>query len=190
MISHARLIPMTEQEYLDFEMKSPERHEYVAGEVFAMVGASRAHNQISGNVYTLLRSLARKKGCEAFINELKVRIRPARAYYYPDVVVTCTQNDSDPYVISQPVLIVEVLSPSTEAIDRREKLLAYRQIESLKEYLIVAQDRVWAAVYRRDEAGGWWQDVIEDPEAEFELETVGLGITLSQVYEGVRLCET
>jgi Uma2 family endonuclease len=187
MISHARLTTMTEQEYLDFEMKSPERHEYVAGQVFAMVGASRAHNLITGNLYSLLRTAARNKGCEAFITELKVRVRPARAYYYPDIVVTCGESDKDPYVISEAVLIVEVLSPSTEGIDRREKLLAYRQLDSLQEYVLAAQSRKHVEVYRRDAAGTWWHDEYEDLRAKIPLESVDVEVTLEEIYDGVAL---
>jgi Uma2 family endonuclease len=187
MISHARVQRMTEEEYLDFEMKSQEKHEFVDGQVFAMVGASRAQNRISINLVSALQRQLKGGPCQAFITELKLRVRAARAFYYPDVVVTCDPGDRDPYIIDRPALVCEVTSPSTEGIDRREKLLAYRQIESLQEYVIVAQNRPRVEVYRRDDSGQWWHDVYEQMNAQIELQSVHSSVTLGEIYDGIEL---
>lgn len=161
-MKHAVLSIISEQEYLDGEGASQVRHEYVAGEVFAMAGGSKAHNIISGNVFALLRAALRGSGCQTFIADMRVRIAAQSCYYYPDVVVTCAPgdlaDDAPKDHIESPSLIVEVLSPTTEAIDRREKMLAYRHIETLREYMLVDQERRWVEVYRRT-GSGWVADL-------------------------------
>jgi Uma2 family endonuclease len=154
----ARLIHLDEHKYLEGELTSAVRHEYVAGQVFAMVGASRAHNRLSGNIYARLLAHLRGGPCAVFMSDVKVGIPAKSAYYYPDVVVTCDArdraSDQEGYVVSAPTLIVEVLSRSTEATDRREKLLAYQSLESLQEYVLVGQSHQSVEIYRRA-ASGW-----------------------------------
>jgi Uma2 family endonuclease len=154
----AKLIHLSEQDYLEGELKSTVRHEYVAGQVFAMVGASRAHNRVSGNIYARLLAHVRGGPCGVFMADVKVNIPTKSAYYYPDVVVTCDArdrtSDQEGYVVSAPALIVEVLSPSTEPIDRREKLLAFQSPQSLQEYVLVGQSHQFIEIYRRT-ASGW-----------------------------------
>ncbi|MFN3715830.1 MAG: Uma2 family endonuclease [Thiobacillus sp.] len=133
-MKHALITQPSESDYLEGESVSAIRHEYVAGEVFAMAGGSKAHNTISGNVFALLRAALRGSDCQTFIADMRVRIATQSSYYYPDVTVTCAPGDlaadaPNDYIAS-PCLIVGVLSPTTEAIDRREKMLAYRQIGS------------------------------------------------------------
>ena len=185
---HARLPILTEQEYLNSEMSSPVKREYVAGRVFAMVGVSRAHNLVTMNIAATLRERLKGGQCKVFVADIRVRVQRAQAYYYPDVVVTCDPEDRDEYQVTRPVLIVEVLSPATEAIDRREKLLAYQTLDSLKEYVLVSQERRRVEVVRRGEGGSWWQDTIDEADgdaAEVRLESVGVTLTLPQIYEGV-----
>ena len=157
-MKHAVLTQLSEQDYLEGEETSQIRHEYVAGEVFAMAGGSKAHNIISGNVFALLRATQHGSGCQTFIADMRVRIIKQSSYYYPDVVVTWAPDDlagdAPKDHIECPGLIVEVLSPSTEAIDHREKMLAYRHIDSLREYVLIDQERRWIEVYRR--AGSGW----------------------------------
>ena len=157
-MKHAVLTQLSEQDYLEGETTSQVRHEYVAGEVFAMAGGSKAHNIISGNVFALLRATQHGSGCQTFIADMRVRIIKQSSYYYPDVGVTCAlsdlTSDAPKDHIESPSLIVEVLTPSTEAIDRREKMLAYRHIDSLREYVLIDQERRWIEVYRR--AGSGW----------------------------------
>lgn len=190
-MKHAVQTQLSEQDYLDGEGASQIRHEYVAGEVFAMAGASKAHNIISGNVYALLRAALRGSGCQTFMADMRVRIAAQSCYYYPDVVVTCSpedlSSDAPKDRVEAPGLIVEVLSPTTEAIDRREKMLAYRHIESLREYVLVDQERRWVEVYRR--AGSGWVADLYSPEDTITLnpstqDTAVLHFGMDEVYEG------
>jgi len=142
-------------EYLASEKDSPVRHEYVDGQMYAMAGASDRHNRLALNLASRLNDHLNGGPCEVFIAAMKVIVDPL-VYYYPDVVVTCDPLGGDPYVRTQPHLILEVVSPSTERIDRHEKLFAYRRVPSLREYVLVLQDRMQVEVYRRqcDEGTG------------------------------------
>ena len=184
MALHAHLSPLNVADYLEGELRSQVRHEYVAGRVFAMAGASEAHNLIAGNLYTALRTHLRGGGCRTFMSDMNVRVEKMQAFYYPDVLVTCDPEDTEQYYKSQPCLIIEALSPATETIDRREKLLAYQSLDSLKEYVLVTQDRMQVEVYRRDGVGGWWVDTYTGGE-EIHLESVGLTLSIASVYEDV-----
>ena len=147
-------------EYLEGEKTAVERHEYVDGEVYSMSGASKRHNRI---VRTLLDRFDKqlKEGCEVFFTDVKVRIAHLNRFYYPDLVVVCSDDDEDEYYVSKPVLIIEVLSPSTALTDKREKWFAYKEIESLKEYVMIDQESGSVDVYRRRDDGLW--EFIEYP---------------------------
>ncbi|PWC52275.1 Uma2 family endonuclease [Azospirillum sp. TSA6c] len=168
------------QDYLAAERSAEVRHEYVDGEIFAMVGASRRHATIVGNLFVALRQAARARGCQAYANDVKVRVEAANAFYYPDLVATCADGDDDPYVVKDPVLVVEVLSDSTEAIDRREKRTNYQKIPSLREIVLVSQSERLVEVYRRDGAG-WTVDVLRD--GPVMLAALDLCLPLDAVYE-------
>lgn len=148
-----------------------------------MGGASEKHNIIAGNLYSALRNLLRGGPRRVFISDMKVRIEAADAYYYPDVVVTCDPGDTAPYYKDRPSLIVEVLSPTTETIDRREKLLAYQKLDSLREYALIASDRRRIQVYRR--YGGQWMLVMYEDDDPVMLESVHYNFELDVLYEGV-----
>ena len=180
------LIRMTVDEYLESEKTSPIRSEYLDGEIYAMSGASRRHNRVTTNLFTHLSSRLRGGRCEVFVTEVKVRIEPLNYFYYPDLVVTCDPEDKDDYFVTRPILVVEVESPSTAAIDRREKLMAYRKLESLKEYLMLSQDSLRADVFRRDANGDWSREQLEG-DHELRLESVDLNLRLPDLYEGVEL---
>ena len=150
---------ISEQDYLALEARSPVRHEYVAGEVFAMTGASIRHNVIALNLATALRSHLRGTPCRALMEGVKLRLRKESSYFYPDVMVTCEAGlldlGAEVQIVEEPVLLIEVLSPSTEGIDRREKLRAYRTLPSLREYAMVSQDECKVELYRRRGDIGW-----------------------------------
>lgn len=175
-----------EQEYLQLEAQSPVRHEYVAGEVYAMTGASLRHNVIALNIAVLLRAHLRGTPCRAFINDAKLRVAKSRAYYYPDVMVTCDarhQNvSSNDMLVDAPKLIVEVLSASTEGIDRREKLAAYRSLPSLEEYVLVAQDEAGVEIHRRQGDIGW-EIVTLNPGDPVEFKSLLLMTDFPAIYE-------
>lgn len=175
----------TEDEYLAFERGSAVRHEFVDGTVYAMSGASIRHADIVGNVFLRLAPLARGKGCGAYSQGTQVRIRHIRDthYYYPDVVLACDRSEDDSHTLNNPCLIVEVLSPSTAAIDRREKMRAYLSIPSLKQYILVDQDVAHVESLRRTEAG-WVQELLSTGDV-LPLECCGGEMAFEQFYAGV-----
>lgn len=175
---------MTVAEYLESEKDGAIRHEYLDGEVYAMSGASRRHNRVTNNLNIQLDAQLRGGHCQVFIVDVKVHIEALNSFYYPDVVVTCDPEDNDEYLVKRPVLIVEVESPSTAAIDRREKLMAYRKLESLREYLLLSQDSIGAELFRRDEKRDWRFEQV-GPEQDLRLEPIDLTLPLSSLYEGV-----
>jgi Uma2 family endonuclease len=174
-------------EYLEGEKDAAVRHEYVAGQAYAMAGASARHNRIAGNIFSRLNDLLDGAECEPFISGMKVRVAPDLVYY-PDVVVTCDPPGGDPYVRTEPRLVVEVLSPSTERADRREKLAAYENCASVVEYAIVSQDRMLVELHRR--AGdGWQTELFTEPDERCAFDSVGLTLTLADIYRNVRFDE-
>ncbi len=128
---------LSPEEYLRFEEHSQTRHEYVDGIVYEMPGESLEHNQIAGNIYAELRKPARVSGCKLAIEGVKLWLPQLNRYYYPDVMVLCDPRDTDSHIFRYPCFIAEVISPHTEATDRREKLQAYKSIETLQTYWIV-----------------------------------------------------
>lgn len=174
---------LTVEEYLKLEECASVKHEYVAGEIHAMVGASRRHNRVAGNIYRRLADAAEGGPCRVYISDMKVRVAED-LFYYPDVMVACVPEPEDPYVESEPCLVVEVSSPSTEKTDQREKLAAYKKIPSLSAYHIVAQDRAWIERHWRGEDGVWRRADLVD-EGRVPIPCPETEITLVQVYEGL-----
>ncbi|MDX2043072.1 MAG: Uma2 family endonuclease [Acidobacteriota bacterium] len=181
----------TVEEYLAYEMTSPVRHEYVDGQLFAMAGESKNHNRLAGRLYSGLSFNLAAGNCEAFIENVKVKVSPTR-YYYPDVVVSCLEPEEgeDAYVIEAPLLIIEVLSSSTQRNDRVEKMNAYQKLAGLREYVIISQESVRLEVYRHEQAGEAWQcEVFDDTESEVTFQSVGLTLKLADIYHRVRFAE-
>ena len=171
-------------DYLEGEKDSPIRHEYLDGYVYAMAGASDRHNRIAINLTSRLNEQLADGPCEVFMSDMKLKVAE-NIYYYPDVIVCCDSPPSDPYFRTQPVLIIEVMSPGTERIDHHEKLLAYKRLNSLREYVLISQDQVRIEVHRR--ARGEWQiEFLRNPTDPLTLHSVGLGIPLADVYRNVR----
>ena len=175
------------EEYLAGEPASEVRHEYLGGVVYAMAGASEEHNLIMVNLVTALHSHLRGKSCRAFVADMKVRLEVAREdiFYYPDLLVVCDPRDTHRHYKSFPKVLVEVLSPDTERIDRREKFLSYTQIETLEEYVLVAQDRMEATVFRR--ANNWQPEVQRQADQSLRLASLEFTLPLRDVYEGVKV---
>jgi Uma2 family endonuclease len=167
--------------YLEGEQHSDIRHEYVAGQVFAMAGADEAHNRISGNLFFHLRAATRGTPCGVFISDMKVRVRSHEGFYYPDVLLTCDPSDSESLYKSAPCLIAEVLSPGTELIDRREKLIAYRSLPSLTDYLLIAKDRRRVERYQRSPDGHWTHQIVEDGTLGFTCADLHLSIAIADL---------
>ncbi len=146
---------MTVEEYLATEESSPARHEYVDGQLFAMSGASRRHNLIAINTVSILRPHLKGGRCRVYMSDVKVRVEATNSFYYPDVMVSCDAFDSKNVFTTSPCLIFEILSLSTATIDRREKLIAYRQLTSLREYVIVHQRSRRVELYRKNKDERW-----------------------------------
>jgi Uma2 family endonuclease len=181
----ARVLPMSVAEYLAREESSAVKHEFVGGETHAMDGVSLVHNTIAGNIATTLRDALRGGPCQVFMSDVKVRLEAARDefFYYPDVVVTCHPTGGDTHFLRFPTLVFEVLSPTTEAIDRREKNTHYRLAQALEEDVLVAQERHEVTIFRR--AMGWQGEIFTAPEARVEFLSVQQSMTVAAIYEGV-----
>lgn len=148
---------MTPEEYLEWEAQQEVRHEYLNGEIYAMTGGTLPHNTIAINLTTLLKQPVRRRGCRIFMADVKVQILTVgNPYFYPDIVVTCHPEDkqSTKY-LKHPCLIVEVLSPGTEAYDRGEKFAQYRCLESLQEYVLINSEKLSVEIFRLNERHKW-----------------------------------
>jgi Uma2 family endonuclease len=179
----------TPDEYLARERGAPFKSEYRDGHIFAMVGTTSRHNLITGNVHALLWTTFRGGPCRAFVADLRVRIERGNHYVYPDVAALCEEprfQDGVLDTLMNPALVVEVLSESTEAYDRGEKFAAYRQIETLREYVLIAQDRVAVDRYRRN-GDLWTLTSFDSVDGVLELDSVGAPLPLAEIYEGVEL---
>ena len=171
-------------EYLQGELDSDIRHEFHDGYVHAMAGAGAKHNTISLNVATLLRQKTRGTDCRAFIADMKLYIPALNRFYYPDILLACDPEDIEEYYRQNPCLIVEVLSPTTEAIDRREKLHAYQQITSLQEYLLISQEKMQLELYQRKD--DHWQYLMLDSEQDIlKIRCLDLELKMIDLYEDV-----
>ena len=171
--------------YLETELESERRHEYVNGEILAMTGASAAHNIIAGNLFSALHAHLRGSPCRAYMNDMKLEVAAAHSFFYPDVMVSCVQPEKlqNCYFVSDAKLVIEVLSPSTDQRDREFKRITYRQLPGLQEYLLVAQNSRLAICYRRL-PDGWEQELYGAMEA-VELQSIDLTLPLARIYEDV-----
>jgi Uma2 family endonuclease len=194
---HAAGPRMTVEDYLIEERAAEERHEYLDGLVYAMAGESPDHGRICVNLTASLVTQLRGSGCEVFSKDTKVRCgptpRPGQSmqglFAYPDLVVVCGAlqfHDQVQDVLLNPLVILEVLSPSTEAFDRGEKFHRYRRwLPTLTDYVLVAQDRPVIDQYHRTEAGRWEVDTLEGLGARLHLPRIGCTVALGDVYERI-----
>jgi Uma2 family endonuclease len=182
---HRRLSP---EEYLALERQSEVKHEFLNGEIFAMTGASLQHNAIVWNVAGILYSQLKGRPCRAFIGDMRLRVDATGLYTYPDLVVVCGEPrlaDADLDTLLNPTLIVEVLSPSTEAYDRGKKFAHYRTIESLAEVVLISQEQVEVERFSRQPEGGWLLLEANRLEDRLLLPSIGCELSLAAVYERV-----
>ncbi len=183
----ARLTP---QDYLAWERRQETRHEFFDGEVFAMTGASRAHNLVCLNIAASLHTQLRGKPCEVYNNDMRVKVSETGMYTYPDIVAACAEprfEDAEVDTLLNPVLIIEVLSDSTEQHDRGAKFRHYRTLPSLQDYLLVAQTECRVEHYAREAISRWLLNEYRDPEDTIELAALGCRLPLRAVYERVFL---
>jgi Uma2 family endonuclease len=183
----AALTYYTPEEYLALERHAEFKSEYIDGRIIAMTGASEPHSAITGSFYVALYTRLRTGPCRLYIGDMRVQVERGRRYTYPDLVAVCGERqfaDSVHDLLLNPTLIVEVLSPSTEAYDRGEKFQHYRAIESLQEYVLVAQNQPLVERYVRN--GQFWTlSTISGLDASVELTSVGCTIPLREIYENV-----
>ncbi len=187
MIANPEFQYMTPQEYLEWEATQELRYEYIDGEVFAMTGGTKPHNRIALNLATSLDGFLTEKGCDIYIADVKVQIADLNSYHYPDIVVTCDARDKESNEwVEYPCLIVEVLSPSTEAFDRGKKFTRYRQLSTLKEYVLIQSTEMSVDCFRLNEQGLWvyYPYTAKDTLA---LESVGFSIPVESLYRQVNL---
>jgi Uma2 family endonuclease len=178
----------TPDEYLAFERESEERHEYLDGQIYAMAGESPEHSTICVNLIASVVSQLRGKPCRAFSPNMKVRTKPTGLYSYPDLTVVCGEpvfHDDHRDVLVNPLVIIEVLSPSTEAYDRGGKFAQYQQITSLTDYLLVAQDSPRVEHYVRQANGQWLYSVVSGLSGVVEIASIGCRIPLSEIYDRI-----
>ncbi|QVL48758.1 MAG: Uma2 family endonuclease [Thiocapsa sp.] len=177
------------EDYLAVERESIDvKHEYVAGQVFAMTGGSYEHSLIAANVTRRLGNHLDGGPCTVLTSDMRIRIETADVCAYPDVSVICDApvfHDERRDVLTNPVLIAEVLSPSTEAYDRGGKFALYRRLPSLRHYLLIAQDQVAVDVFTRQPDGRWLLDAYADPQAEILLEALDCRLSVRELYDRV-----
>ncbi len=186
MVANPQFQYMTPQEYLEWEKTQQLRYEYIDGEVFAMTGGTKPHNRIAFNFATELDGFLGDKGCDVFISDVKVQLTPSGPYHYPDVVVSCDDRDKESIdMVQYPCLIVEVLSPSTEAFDRGKKFTRYRQSSTLKEYVLIESDEISIECFRRNDEGLWVLHTYGEGDT-LNLESVEISIPVDKLYRQVR----
>jgi Uma2 family endonuclease len=181
---------LTSQDYLAIERAAETKSEYLDGEMVAMTGTSRWHNLIVTNLVRDLSQQLKQRPCEVYSNDQRVRIPTTGLYTYPDLVVACAEprfEDDELDTLLNPVLLVEVLSPSTESYDRGKKFEHYRTLDSLVEYLLVSQDEVLLEQFVRQEAGAWRFTATSGREGAVELPSIGCTLALAEVYDKVPL---
>ncbi|BBL69490.1 Uma2 family endonuclease [Methylogaea oryzae] len=179
----------TPEEYLALERQAEFKSEYINGRIYAMAGTSRAHNLIVFNLVRELGNQLKGRPCEAYVADMRVKVTPTGLYTYPDVAVACGDirfDDQHNDTLLNPGVIVEVLSESTEAYDRGEKFAHYRRLASLREYVLVSQDRMRVEHYLRD-GEQWILTELNQPETVLELSSIQCGVLLKDIYDKVTL---
>jgi Uma2 family endonuclease len=180
----AEKVYFTREEYLDWEALQPDKHEYVAGEVFAMVGVRQIHSIVALNIASELKQKLKGKPCRPHMSDMKLQIDAVDAFFYPDIMVSCDERDAKADLfLKHPSLIVEVLSESTSSYDMGLKFEFYRHIPELLEYVLVEPERHKIWLYRKNQAGEW---VLHDfpSNTDVEFDSVGCQLTQGDIFEG------
>lgn len=178
----------TPQEYLALERAAEEKSEYYNGEIFAMAGASRTHNVIVTNTVAHLNTQFRRRGCELYSNDMRVKVSPTGLYTYPDVVVVCGSprfDDEQEDTLLNPTLLVEVLSKSTEDYDRGRKFEHYRTLESLTDYVLISQERALVEHRVRRADNRWLVSFYMGTETSVPIESLGCELALADIYDKI-----
>jgi Uma2 family endonuclease len=181
---------LTADEYLQFEKEAKEKHEFFRGEIFAMAGAGLRHNQIFKNLYVELGSVLKGKPCQPYGSDLRIHIPQNTLYTYPDISIICkdivSSSDETESVI-EPVIIIEILSESTQNYDRGAKFKLYRDIPTLKEYIMVDSESITVECFRLNHNNHWELEEYKSPDQTLAIPTLAINISLSQIYEGTKV---
>ena len=179
---------LSPREYFDGEETAEYRSEYYHGEIFAMTGASFNHNVIGGNIFASLHAKLRNSPCFVFAGDMKIQIEEDSHYAYPDLSIVCGdikfgKNRND--IIENPIVIIEILSKSTKNYDRGDKFKSYRNIRSLRDYILIDQYACHVEHFFKNEAGRWELDEFENPDDSFGIRSVSLELSLKMIYERI-----
>lgn len=183
---------LTPEDYLAIERSAEFKSEYFDGEIFAMTGASEPHNLVVTNATRELSVQLKKRPCKLYANDMRVKVDPTGLYTYPDLVVVCGKaqfDDTHFDTLLNPTLIIEVLSDSTEAYDRGRKFEHYRKLESLAEYVLIAQNRPHIESYRRQPDHHWLLTECDGLDSVLRLDSIDCAIVLAEIYDKIDLLE-
>jgi Uma2 family endonuclease len=181
---------LTVEEYLDIDRSSERPSEFHDGEMFPIEAAAINHGRIQGNVYAAMRQRFANTDCEAFLSSLRVEIPSFKRYTYPDLMVACGKlelGDKHRDTLLNPIVLFEILSPSTAGYDRGEKLFLYQSIASLREYILISQDQVLIERYRRQNDRQWLYEAISSIDAELTLDSAGCAVPLREIYANTEI---
>jgi len=190
MSAQPQLAYITPEEYLALERKAEYKSEYFEGEIFAMSGASPTHNQITANVLAEIHAQFKKRPCRLYVNDMRVKVSPTGLYTYPDIVALCDKprfDDAQQDTLLNPSVLIEVLSDSTANSDRGAKFKHYRTLDSLKEYLLVAQDEYHIEHYVRQATYQWLLSETSNLQAVIELPSINCRLALTDIYDKVEI---
>jgi len=185
VVANPRYLRLSPDDYLELERNATVRSEYEAGVAYLMAGASRPHTLIVGNFNGELRECFRSRPCESYTNDMKVWITAANSFYYPDIVAVCGERifrDEREDVLLNPMVVVEVLSHSTERDDKGRKLRNYQLLPSLQSYVLIAQDEPFIQHYFRQADGRWGYESLQGVEEKLTLDAIGVVMNLSEIY--------
>lgn len=181
---------MTDDEYLSLERQATEKSEFYQGECFAMAGASRWHNLLTGRIFAALLNHLEGKDCTPYVADMRLHIKAHRHYVYPDVVVVCNEQayvEDD--MIDDATIIIEVLSDTTELYDRGRKFLHYQSLPSFQEYILISQNTMQVEIFRRGEQNKWEYERAYNATESLLINTLGFSITLADLYKSIPLVQ-
>jgi Uma2 family endonuclease len=181
---------LTEQEYLDFEKTSDGKHEFFNGEIFAMSGASHRHNKIFSNIFIALGISLKGKPCQPYGSDLRVHVPQNSLYTYPDITIVCGDfipSEKDTDTIVQPSVLIEILSPSTRNYDRGDKFKLYRDIPSLKEYILIDSESVSVEAFHLNANNHWELEELKKTKNSLRFHSLNISLSLDDIYEGTKL---
>lgn len=179
---------MTPEEYLAWEREQEFKHEYHDGEIIVMQGASLKHNYVNVNLLLAIGVHLRHKPCDVFANDLRLEAKAANSYYYPDIAIVCgapDPPDEKEDMISNPAVVIEVLSPSTRFYDMHRKKASYMLLPSLNEYIMVDSMSCMVNATRKTASGSWESELLEGMSGILTIQTIGLSVPLSEIYRKV-----